>query len=333
MEDRNGAFPSSLEHGYPRRLLNLLFILNTSVEPPTTDEIIGDSDLGYGSGSRDSDLKKYTRDRDKLAQQGFHIVEITGAGGRQNEQSTWTVDRLRTHAELGLISASDAEILAHAVDAATEGGTSPLMPALSSIRARLRGRIDVPPQQDTARSIDPRLSTIWNAWCLRRALPFDYTDSKGESRSHSVEIYGLFSQAGHGYFVGRDVEDNAIKTFRCDRVRATRKPAGAYDIPQGFSIRDYRFLPFDFSGSGLVDVSFSFPRTLGAAEIEDITHGRGAIVSGPHDVVTWNISVRSIDAAARFALAHASAGMRPASPNALVDAWNDILKGAVETYG
>ena len=43
--------------------------------------------------------------------------------------------------------------------------------------------------------------------------------------------------------------------------------------------------------------------------------------------------MRSIDAAARFALAHASAGMRPASPSALVDAWNDILKGVVETYG
>lgn len=332
MGDGNGTAAASLEHGYPRRLLNLLFILNTSAEPPTTDEIIGDSDLGYGSGSRDSDLKKFKRDRDKLAQQGFHIVELPGAGGRQNEQSAWTLDRARTHAELGLISAADAEVVAHAVEAATEGGSSPLVPALSAVRARLRGRIpDASP--DGAAEADPRLEAIWNAWCLRRALPFDYTDSKGESRPHAVEIYGLFSQAGHGYFVGRDVEVDAIKTFRCDRVHAVRKPSGSYEIPRGFSIRDYLFLPFDFSGTNLTDVSFTLPASLGSAEIEGITHGRGAVSAGPGDVFTWNISVRDIDAAARFALSHASMGMRPSSPVALVERWNDTLKGVIETYG
>lgn len=332
MEDGNGTDAAPLEHGYPRRLLNLLFILNTSAEPPTTDEILGDSDLGYGSDSRDSDLKKFKRDRVKLAEQGFYIKEVPACGNRQNEQSAWTVDRERTHAELGLISAGDAEVISRAIEVVGEGET-PLAPALAAIRSRLRlqGTDDAP--AETPRAGSPQLEAIWNAWCLRRALPFDYTDSQGSSRSRAVEIYGLFSQGGHGYFVGRDVKADAVKTFRCDRVSKTRKPSGSYEIPRGFSIRDYLFLPFDFSGSSRTDATFTFPARLGTAEVEGITHGRGTLTAGEGDVFTWNISVRDMDAAARFALAHASSGMRPVAPPELIDCWNDILKGAVETYG
>ena len=51
---------SSAEPGYDKtaqRILNLFFVLNSSPEPLTTEQIVLDSDLGYGSGNIDSDKR------------------------------------------------------------------------------------------------------------------------------------------------------------------------------------------------------------------------------------------------------------------------------------
>lgn len=56
-----------------QRILNLFFVLNSSPEPLTTEQIVLDSDLGYGSGNIDSDKRKFRRDRDKLLERGILI--------------------------------------------------------------------------------------------------------------------------------------------------------------------------------------------------------------------------------------------------------------------
>ena len=78
------------------RVLNLLFILNASATPLSTEQILQDSDLGYGSANRASDLKKFKRDREKLAEHGVSIVEVRPAGAKQTEESLWTIDRANT---------------------------------------------------------------------------------------------------------------------------------------------------------------------------------------------------------------------------------------------
>ena len=57
-----------------QRLLNLLFVLNAAPRPLATEEIVSDSDLGYGSGNRASDLRKFRRDREKLEERGVYIA-------------------------------------------------------------------------------------------------------------------------------------------------------------------------------------------------------------------------------------------------------------------
>ena len=66
-----------------QRLLNLFFIFNASTRALSTEEIVSDSDLGYGSPQRDSDLRKFRRDRAKLAEQGIQIVEAKPLGRRR----------------------------------------------------------------------------------------------------------------------------------------------------------------------------------------------------------------------------------------------------------
>ena len=90
-----------LKRGHPepgfdktaQRILNLFFVLNSSPEPLTTEQIVLDSDLGYGSGNIDSDKRKFRRDRDKLLERGILIKEVrasrrAGDRGKRVDQST-----------------------------------------------------------------------------------------------------------------------------------------------------------------------------------------------------------------------------------------------------
>ena len=77
LESDTTAQPEGLElNETALRILNLLFILNASSVPLTTEQIISDADVGYGSANRASDLKKFKRDREKLAERGVIVKEI-----------------------------------------------------------------------------------------------------------------------------------------------------------------------------------------------------------------------------------------------------------------
>lgn len=91
----------SSEPGFDKtaqRILNLFFVLNSSPEPLTTEQIVLDSDLGYGSGNIDSDKRKFRRDRDKLLERGILIKEVRPTGAQETEESSWTIDREHTFA-------------------------------------------------------------------------------------------------------------------------------------------------------------------------------------------------------------------------------------------
>ena len=69
------------------RILNLLFILNSSSVPLSTEQIVSDVDLGYGSGNRASDLKKFQRDRGKLAGRGIAVKKIKSTARPRSRRS------------------------------------------------------------------------------------------------------------------------------------------------------------------------------------------------------------------------------------------------------
>ena len=84
LESDTTAQPEGLElNETALRILNLLFILNASSVPLTTKQIISDADVGYGSANRASDLKKFKRDREKLAERGVIVKEIRPEGSQR----------------------------------------------------------------------------------------------------------------------------------------------------------------------------------------------------------------------------------------------------------
>ena len=121
--NKNGA-PEPGFDKTAQRILNLFFVLNSSPEPLTTEQIVLDSDLGYGSGNIDSDKRKFRRDREKLLERGITIKEVRAAGAQETEESAWTIDREHTFAAGGLITADDADILLNAIDQTIAAGSS-----------------------------------------------------------------------------------------------------------------------------------------------------------------------------------------------------------------
>ena len=340
---KGGALPIS-ETSAPDekalRILNLLFALNTSKTPLATEQILSDSDLGYGSDNRESDRRKFQRDRESLAEHGIMVREVRAEGMAETEESSWEIDRRRTHAERGSLSPDDAELVLAAIDETFELHADnperwPLQRAYLKLKELMGIEASAAPEHDGARGYSPVLQTIWDAFMARRPARFVYRSADGSERAREVELYGTFARGNHSYLVGLDRGAGGMRTFRTDRiVRARHTPAsaGTYDVPVEFDIEDYQFLPFDFSDAEPVDAVFMFPANVDEHELELLTRRRGTLTSET-DAWRWEIAVRDLDAAAVFCLGHTSLGMRPVSPRALIEAWRANIEKAATAHG
>ena len=288
-----------------QRILNLFFVLNSSPEPLTTEQIVLDSDLGYGSGNIDSDKRKFRRDRDKLLERGIVIREVRAAGAQETEESAWTIDREHTFAAGGLITADDADILLDAIDQTLAAGSSAFAAPLADIRS--------------------------SAFAERCALRFLYQNGRGEQRERTVCVYGMFEREGTAYFCGLDNATGNIRTFRCDRIIRAWRPSKAYAIPADFNLNDYLFFEFDFADRPPVAATFSFAREAQADMINGLTRGRGELMRTETEW-TWTVDVRDFEAAASFCMAHAMDGMRPVAPDSLKQAWNHLIERTVHEH-
>lgn len=339
-DDLTGAARTGEPNETALRVLNLLFILNSSSTPLTTEQIIGDSDLGYGSANRASDLKKFKRDREKLAEHGVTVTEIRPVGAQQTEESHWAIDRANTYATLGVITRDDAETVLHAIDEQLARHDIPYRKALLDIRRRLSQLMDPSSRmrdgdgRNPIGDADSRIAdAMWSAFALRRKIRFAYRDARGTESVRTLAIWGMFVQHGHSYYVGLDEQSGGVRTFRADRITRAWRPTGSYSIPRWFDIRDHLFLPFDLAGGLTTPIRFTFPGRIGRSEIEALTNGRGELVRNDADGSwTWSVKASDLEAAARFALAHAQTGMRPQAPARLIDIWKSLIAKAVEAH-
>ena len=320
------------------RILNLLFMLNISRTPLSTEQIIDADELGYTSSNRDSSLKKFRRDREKLAEHGIVIREIREDGARETESSRWAIDRKATQADLGLILQEDAEALIDAIDEHLERSDIPYRAALERIRRKvsqgagvLPRAAEIPSDRGGQGAANPALKVIWTAFSLRQKLPLVYRDAKGRESRRTVSIFGIFTLEGNCYFVGDD-GTGSCKTFRADRVTRTLLPRGTYRIPPDFDVCDYLFLPFDFAPGDGVVATFRFDRLATDEEIRMVTRGRGALERSGEET-RWRVQARSLTAAAAWALSHQTPlRIVPEGPRELIDAWDELISQAVTKH-
>lgn len=317
--------------GNAQRVLNLLFVLNSSAEPLSTEQIIMDSDLGYGGGNPESDKKKFQRDRKDLAELGVFVCEVRPEGAKKTEESSWTIDRERTFAAGGLITAEDAELLATAIEQTLAGSDSPFAAPLESIHnklSRLCGG-EVPPA--VGAHVSGSADAVWSAFAARTPLKITYTNAHGEKSERTVRVYGIFDRDGYSYLCGLDDVSGTIRTFRIDRIAKAKRCARHYEIPADFRLREKMFLPFDFSENEPVDAAFSLPAACSEEQAAAITLGRGKVERDPRGLI-WTVGVRDIPAAASFCLEHAAEGLTPQAPQTLVDAWRSDIERTVAAH-
>lgn len=323
-----------------RRLANLVFSLNASRTALTTSQIISDADLGYGSDTRSSDERKFRRDRDKLEELGIFVHEVKAEGESENEESRWEIDRERTHASQA-IEAEDAQAAIAAIDAVLARHETVGRDALRRARLKILESCGFaePREQDDPSVANARADGIaqalWAAFSQHKSIKVRYRNWQGGEKDRVLSIYGFFSQDGSQYVSALDSDSGQERTFRVDRVQRTWVPSGSYAIPMGYDVHDRVFLPSDFADGEPVEAVFSLGSTMDEREAHEITRGRGELAMG--DAAgdagwIWRVPVRDLHAAAGYALSHARLGMRPRSPHALVDAWNDLIEGAVSAH-
>jgi predicted DNA-binding transcriptional regulator YafY len=68
----------------------------------------------------------------------------------------------------------------------------------------------------------------------RRPVEISYTASGGGPSERTVHPYGIVAHSGRWYVTGADSASTSIRTFRLDRISASKILAGTFDVPAGF---------------------------------------------------------------------------------------------------
>ena len=317
-----------------RRIANLLFLFTTTRRPVPTRDIVCDSDLGYGSGNVESDMRKFRRDRDALARRGCFIVQAGAHAAAENEESSWELDRKRTYASVPSLPADDLILLIRAIDIELEGDHAPYRHRVHQVRATLKhvliaagGAADgayAGPEADGATAV-----ALWSAFAAGKRARFQYRNAAGERREREVEQYGFFTRGDTSYMVGRDVLKDGcpVRTFNLDRVEQVRAPKGSYTVPEDFDVKSYLVHPFEIGGGTSEGIAFLIPASFARGEVGRITMGKGSLEDVGEEGWLWRVQAADVEAAARFSIEQ---GIVPVAPEELVSCWNDIVQKAVD---
>lgn len=225
------------------RLVNLVIALRET-RIPLSAEQIGEQVAGYG-GTWDASVRRaFERDKADLRDLGIPIVTVDD---RWSDGTGYRI--LREDYELPPVRLTPQELtaLALAVEItglADEVGSGldrlGVDAALSHPDAPGPAELRSPPRPDTPR-VDLGLgeahrSVLDGALRERRVVGFSYRKAGQGPTERTVEPHGLVHRAGRWYLVGRDVDRDARRVFRLDRigsaVRAAGRP-GAFELPPG----------------------------------------------------------------------------------------------------
>jgi proteasome accessory factor B len=208
------------------RVLNLLaFLLDTKI-PVTREEIV--REVGGYPPQVSAHRRAFERDKEVLRGMG---VPITTEQLGDSSEIGYRVkpDDYFLH-DLGL-SADETAALRVAVSAISLGnhsGEGALM--------KLGGLGDEGAAPIASLPLVPALATLFEGFRRRAVATFTHRDA-----TRRLEVWGLSSKRGYWYVVGRDLDRDAIRAFRADRIDSDviLGPPDAFVAPDDFRPDDH----------------------------------------------------------------------------------------------
>lgn len=302
-----------------RRICSLALEFMNARAPLTSSEVARGF---YPSLSPDSFRKSFSRDRAVLAACGLRVVELSRGGG----ETSWGIDERSSYAEGIELEARDAAALEISCQALLADPAFPLAEDLRLALAKVaRTFADVPALFAPSRGGEaPALAPIRRALVEGLCVDVAYVDARGTASRRRLAPYGLFGLRGSLYLVAGTAGEKTPRTYRLDRFDEAEVVEDApCAVPEGFSVLDWKRLPFQL-GAAPQDAVFEVPEERFDAVCE-AAQGQGSFAR-EGGTVLWTVGACDLDAAASWAV---SQGIVPVAPAELVGAWKRILKGAI----
>jgi proteasome accessory factor B len=221
------------------RLVNLTIALLATKRYLTKSEIFRTVD-GY-EGNEDSKERMFERDKDDLRNLGIEI-EVGSFDPLFEDEAGYRIKPESYQFQLGEVNAEEITLLSLAAEAwrGASLGSSALT-ALNKLHA-------IGIESDTELLLglapafvmeDENLEIAISAITSRTALSFTYLSEELEPQSRALEPFAVTSRYGHWYILGRDLDRDALRIFRLDRISGVLKVQGrpgSFEIPKDIDV-------------------------------------------------------------------------------------------------
>lgn len=215
------------------RLVNLTIALLATKRYLTKAEIFSKVE-GY-SGDSEAKDRMFERDKEDLRSLGINI-ELGTFDPLFEDEAGYRISPESYALQIKDLDSVDVALLSQAARLWQEAALGES--AQSGLR-KLKGLgldsdidtfVDV---SATLRATPEQIPQLIEAVSLRSAITFEYLDEDMKSQVRNLLPYRLSNTRGYWYLIGKDVDRQAIRTFRVDRISSTislQGRAGAYEV-------------------------------------------------------------------------------------------------------
>ncbi len=203
------------------RLVNLTIALLATKRYLTKSEIFN-SVAGY-KGDAEARDRMFERDKDDLRKLGI-TIELGTFDPLFEDEAGYRIKPETYALQLKDLTTTQLNLLAKASAAWKEASLADA--AHSGLRKLKSLGIDsdissLPDFSITLPSPPEQINDVIEAVTQRRVITFEYLDEEYRSQLRKVEPYKLSHSKGHWYLIARDIEKDALRTFRVDRFAST----------------------------------------------------------------------------------------------------------------
>ena len=282
------------------RLINLIAALLDGGHPMTAAEI-RERIAGYESDTPEAFRRSFERDKAELREMGIPI-EVTKD---EEDNDAYLIPPQKYYMpdlDLKPDELAALRLVADAVLGVGEQAETGLRKLSVTAGDQAMGSPQVVWGADVAAE-QPNLGPLLSGLLDKQPLLFDYVASDGNKTSRHVEPYSLAHRRGNWYLVARDVERDALRSFKVSRVvPPIRRGTGTYEIPSDLDLDSQLGAePWEIGEGDHLTARVRFDRALRWWPEQNLTNLSSK--EGPEGSVEVEMQVARLDALIQWVLA------------------------------